>query len=281
MPPPSAPSANEIPTCRATVPKAVAQDAPPREAKAGHLRVTEHYLCAEGEGGTVGALTYLVRLSGCDLRCSWCDTKFSSFYDDEEQQVAAAAIEQAALKSGAAWVSLTGGEPTFRSDAELKTLAALAGHLRRQGLKVKVESNGRRLPALLRNCVDLWSLAPKWDARKNGDAVRTPAMNYNEAALAEFSRAYGPGQLQLKFVVSYDGHAPQAADLKRAQSILKPLAKVPVFFIPEAYAAGDYLERTRTLERAVQALVKKGLKGWDCRVQPQLHRLLHGDERGR
>ena len=175
------------------------QSAPLPVPKPGHLRVTEHYLCAEGEGRTLGALTYLVRLSGCDLRCSWCDSKFSSFYDDEERQVSATVIEAAALKSGASWVSFTGGEPTYRSSDELKTLAGLAQRLRKQGLKVKVESNGRRLPAVLRRSVDLWSLAPKWDARQSGSAARTVAMDYDEASLAEYVKRYAPEHLQLKF----------------------------------------------------------------------------------
>jgi hypothetical protein len=56
---------------------------------------------------------------------------------------------------------------------------------------------------------------------------------------------------------------------------------MPVFFIPEAYAPGDYLGRTRALEQAVMKLGQRGLRGWDLRVQPQMHRVLHGDARGR
>jgi 7-carboxy-7-deazaguanine synthase len=249
--------------------------------RAGRLRLTEHYLCSEGEGSTLGALTYLVRLSGCDLRCSWCDSKFSSFYDDEERAVPAADVEAAALKSGAAWASFTGGEPSFRSEAELKTLAGLARKLRRRGLKVKVESNGRRLPPALDGVVDLWSLAPKWDGRRTGAGARTGAMDYDEDALAAFARRYAPAALQWKFVIGAEGLEPRAADLQRAAGILKPLAKAPVFFIPEAYAPGDYLARTRALEQGVMALGRGPLKGWDLRVQPQMHRILHGDQRGR
>ena len=263
------------------MPKAVLQSALLPVPKAGHLRVTEHYLCAEGEGRTLGALTYLVRLSGCDLRCSWCDSKFSSFYDDEERQVSAASIEAAALKSGAAWVSFTGGEPTYRSSDELSTLAALAKRLRKRGLKVKVESNGRRLPPVLKSCVDLWSLAPKWDGRLPAAKARTKAMDYDEAALALFAKRYAPAELQLKFVISFQGITPLAEDFKRVQAILKPLPFTPVFFIPEAYAPGDYLARTRALEAAVQGLAKRALKGWDLRVQPQMHRILYGDSRGK
>lgn len=249
--------------------------------RAGDLRVTEHYLCSEGEGRTLGALTYLVRLSGCDLRCSWCDSKFSSFSEEEARDASPAAIEKAVLASGAAWASFTGGEPTWRGQAELKALAGLCRRLRAKGLKIKVESNGRRLPPALRAVVDLWSVAPKWGP----GGRRSPAMDYDEEALAQLVRRYAPQRLQLKFVTTFKGLLPDAADLKTAAGLLKGLPaavrRTPVFFIPEAYAAGDYLVRCRALEGAVAALAKGPLKGFDLRVQPQMHRVLFGDQRGR
>jgi hypothetical protein len=250
-------------------------------AKHGVLRVTEHYACVEGEGSTLGALTYLVRLSGCDLRCWWCDSKFSSFREDEARELRPAELEAAALASGAGWVSFTGGEPTWRGASELKSLAGLARALRRQGLKVKVESNGRRLPKALASCVDLWSIAPKFDGRL-GQA--TAAMNWDPAALAVLARRPAGG-LQWKFVVTYAQAQPRQGDLAWAAGLLGALPKAgrrhPVFFIPEAYAGGDYLLRVKALEAAVAGLATGALKGWDLRVQPQWHRVLHGDERRR
>jgi hypothetical protein len=254
-------------------------------SKKGRLRVTEHYLCLEGEGATLGALTYLVRLSGCDLRCWWCDSKFSSFREDEAVELEPADLEAAVLASGAAWVSFTGGEPTWRGHAELKALGQLATRLRARGVKVKVESNGRRLPAALRPCVDLWSVAPKWSWRapSTGEGPRGPAMDYDAAALAALAKAFAPDRLQLKFVITWRQGRPEPRDLATAAVILQGLPKLKarpaIFFIPEAYAAGDYLERVRQLEAAVLPLAAAGLKGWDLRVQPQWHRVLHGDAR--
>jgi 7-carboxy-7-deazaguanine synthase len=130
-------------------------------ARSGALRITEQYACYEGEGRTLGARTYLVRLSGCDLRCWWCDSKQSSFREDEAREWEPAAVERAALASGAAWVSFTGGEPTWRGLAELAALGELCRRLRKRGLKVKIESNGRRLPKEMDRAVDLWSVSPK------------------------------------------------------------------------------------------------------------------------
>lgn len=253
--------------------------------KKGRLRVTEHYLCLEGEGSTLGASTYLVRLSGCDLRCWWCDSKQSSFFEDEARELDPDEVERAALASGAAWLSLTGGEPTWRGEGELRALAGLCRRLRRSGLKVKVESNGRRIPAELDGLVDLWSIAPKWDGRRKGSAARTPAMDHDPGVLAAFVEAHAPARLQLKFVITDAAGAPRRTDLDRAGALLCGLPasarRTPVFFIPEAYAPGDYLERCRRLETEVARLAQGPLDGFDLRVQPQWHRVLHGDARGR
>lgn len=253
----------------------------PLAAKAGALRVTERYLCLEGEGRTLGAATFLIRLSGCDLRCWWCDSKFSSFREDEAREVPWQTLLKEALASGAAWASFTGGEPTWRTPAELASLARLCRGLKRAGLQIKVESNGRRWAQELEGLVDLWSLAPKWDGRAG---KLTELMRYEPPVLKRYVRALAPQGLQLKFVITYDKQSPRAADLAQAAELLKVLPaavkRTPVFFIPEAYAAGDYLERCRALEAALPAQLKK-LKGYDLRVQPQWHRVLHGDARGR
>jgi 7-carboxy-7-deazaguanine synthase len=252
----------------------------PLPAPAGALRVTERYLCAEGEGRTLGAATFLIRLSGCDLRCWWCDSKFSSFREDEAKELPWKTLLAEAKASGAAWVSFTGGEPTWRGPAELKSLGALCRALKRAGLKLKVESNGRRWLPELDGLIDLWSLAPKWDGRQG---QMTELMRYELGALKRYAREAGPSGLQLKFVITYDKLAPRAADLDHAAKLLRslpaPVKRTPVFFIPEAYAAGDYLARCRALEAAMPQLLKR-LPGYDLRWQPQWHRVLHGDARG-
>jgi organic radical activating enzyme len=245
-----------------------------KPARSGCLKVTEHYLCEEGEGRTLGALTYLVRLSGCNLRCWWCDSKQSSFYDDEEKMVPAERIFRDAMKSGASWVSFTGGEPAWRSQAELKTLARLCIRLKKSGKRIKIETNGLQDPVELKKAFDLWSVAPKWDSLKQG---QTRAMNYDIKVLKALAERLGAGAMQLKFVIDLgrEGLAEPARILKALASGPKP----PVFFIPQAYGAGNYLERCKKLASLVRVLAKK-VRGWDLRVQPQWHRVLYGDARG-
>lgn len=259
-------------------PQALPFPSEPRQVKAGRLWVTERYACFEGEGRTLGALSFLIRLSGCNLRCWWCDSKQSSFFEHEASEVSIAQLEREALASGAAWVSFTGGEPTWRPEAELKDLAKLCARLRAKGLKTKIETNGLLLPQALRQAFDLWSVAPKWDLRAK--APKPERMRLDAKVLGALGKAYAPQRLQLKFVIT--GSQPSGPDLAQACKILKAwrAPKPPVFFIPEAYASGDYVQRCRLLEAALQQRAKV-LKGWDLRVQPQWHRVVHGDARGK
>jgi organic radical activating enzyme len=251
----------------------------------GRLRVTEEYLCLEGEGASLGAPTYLIRLSGCDLRCWWCDSKQSSFFEAEAREITTASLARSALKSGAAWVSLTGGEPLWRGPREMAALKALLRKLKAAGRKVKVESNGRHWLPGLDPLVALWSVAPKWDARRRGAAQRSPAMDFDLDSLRGFAQGPGrQGRLQLKFVITGDAQgAPSPGDLARARGLLKALAPLdrglPIYLTPAGGLPGaDYLQRNRLLNHAVVRQARLW-SAWDVRVAPQWHRVLYGDER--
>lgn len=220
------------------------------------------------------------------MRCWWCDSKFSSFDESEAQDQPWDALRDAALASGARWASFTGGEPTFRSEAELDSLARLCRALRVNGLKVKVETNGLILPDALGAAVDLWSVSPKWDGSRPGDEASTPAMRFDSGALKEFCKRFGGGRMQLKFVITFGkDQQPRASDLEKVGAILAGLPEartVAVVLVPEGSVPGpEYLQRCRRLEEALLKSLKPAWEGWDLRVLPQWHRVLHGDERKR
>jgi 7-carboxy-7-deazaguanine synthase len=253
----------------------------PIPAKPGTLRITESYACIEGEGITLGAPTFLIRLSGCNLRCWWCDSKFSSFSDDEAREIAWEALRDQALASNTAWISFTGGEPTWRDAGELVSLAKVCHALRSAGRKIKVETNGLLLPEILADEVDLWSVAPKWDGSKEG---QTEAMRWDASMLAQFAGRFGnAGRLQFKFVITFNSAGkPRSSDLDEARKILQTASapsSVPVFLIPEGLTDQEaYLDRNRALQDKV-SLNLTSWSGWDLRVGTQWHRILHGDSR--
>lgn len=100
------------------------------------MRVVEVFTSISGEGSHAGGLSTFVRLAGCNLRCSWCDTPYAlSFMAGRDMTLEQ--VLRAVRREKAGHVTLTGGEPLASPDAE-----ALAEALVQAELEVEVETNG-------------------------------------------------------------------------------------------------------------------------------------------
>jgi len=101
------------------------------------LKTTEIFASVQGEGLRQGEPTIFVRLSGCNRRCGFCDTK-KAWRGGRETPVEKIAGEVLRLRRGspASWVCLTGGEPLAQD------VRPLVRRLHEEGLKVQVETNG-------------------------------------------------------------------------------------------------------------------------------------------
>lgn len=98
------------------------------------LRISEIFYSLQGETRTVGLPTVFVRLTGCPLRCRWCDTEHA--FKGGELLSIEAVLEQVAQFSPR-FVTVTGGEPLGQK-ACLQLLTALAD----QGYEVSLETSG-------------------------------------------------------------------------------------------------------------------------------------------
>ncbi|MET0120949.1 MAG: 7-carboxy-7-deazaguanine synthase QueE [Candidatus Thiodiazotropha sp. 6PLUC9] len=99
-----------------------------------HLRITEIFLSLQGEAKSVGLPTIFVRLTGCPLRCEYCDTQYA-FSGGEKMSVDAILEQVAALKIQR--VCVTGGEPLAQADCKL-----LLSQLCDAGYEVSLETSG-------------------------------------------------------------------------------------------------------------------------------------------
>jgi len=99
-----------------------------------NLRITEIFLSLQGESRSVGVPTVFVRLTGCPLRCQYCDTAYA-FHGGESLSLAAV-LEQVA-GYGVRHVTVTGGEPLAQ-----KTCLALLKQLCDAGHEVSLETSG-------------------------------------------------------------------------------------------------------------------------------------------
>src|SRR5580704_17941009 len=93
------------------------------------MRISEIFYSVQGEGILAGVPSVLVRTSGCKLRCSWCDTPYTSWKPEGEDLTLDAIIDRATAFPAARHVVITGGEPMIAQG-----VAELSERLRARGL---------------------------------------------------------------------------------------------------------------------------------------------------
>ncbi len=98
------------------------------------LRINEIFFSLQGETRTVGLPTVFVRLTGCPLRCGYCDTEYA-FHEGDVMQLPVILEKVAAYK--AAYVTVTGGEPLAQPNCR-ELLAQLCD----SGAEVSLETSG-------------------------------------------------------------------------------------------------------------------------------------------
>jgi 7-carboxy-7-deazaguanine synthase len=117
------------------------------------LKITEIFPSIQGEGLRQGEATIFIRLSGCNLKCDFCDTQYA-WEEGQPYSVAQVLNKVKKIREGfpARWACVTGGEPLLQDIDELTRA------LKKEGLKIQVETNAtlyRSLP------VDWYSVSPK------------------------------------------------------------------------------------------------------------------------
>lgn len=239
-------------------------------------RVMEIYNAAQGEGLFIGQFSTFVRLFGCNLRCSWCDTAYSinrkeweaaGFVGEPYQLMTAEElVDSIELRN----VVLTGGEPTIQPG-----IVELLDLLVERGKKVTVETNATRVPAEMRekegwravNYV-FWSLSPKLTSAHTGSFDRETV---------EWFLVKCP-QMQLKFVIA---HRDDIEMMRANLRALKREVSVPIVIQPEGSiidkGCDKYMMALQTLQGFASMLHKEC--GWDVRALPQLHTILYGQTR--
>jgi len=114
--------------------------------------IAETFVSLQGEGILAGTPSFFIRSSGCNLRCRWCDTPYTSWLPEGSRRSVADLVAEAA-GSGVGHVVVTGGEPLLQ-----RSIAALTRALMDGGFHVTVETAGTVAPPF--DC-DLLSVSPK------------------------------------------------------------------------------------------------------------------------
>ena len=239
-------------------------DSPGRDP--GSLLISETFTSLQGEGKRAGVPSWFCRLSGCNLRCVWCDTPYASWAPTGDARAITDLLEEARA-SGAPDAVLTGGEPLLHRGIE-----ALASGLRDLGMRITIETAGT---IDLAPACDLLSLSPKLsNSTPIGDprdptgawAARHEARRLPIGTLQNLIDSYP--ERQLKFV------ACERGDLAEIESLLAKLrnwAPDDVLLMPE----GVTVPRPESVRWIVEACIERG---W--RYCPRLHIQLFGNTRG-
>src|ERR1700682_433413 len=116
------------------------------------MKIAEIFYSVQGEGMLVGVPSVFVRTSGCNLRCTWCDTPYTS-WAPEGIEMSIAQIAAEVQRQGANYVVITGGEPMIAPG-----IVELTAQLKSQGQHITIETAGTVFAAV--TC-DLMSISPK------------------------------------------------------------------------------------------------------------------------
>ncbi|EWM52295.1 putative 7-carboxy-7-deazaguanine synthase QueE [Ruminococcus flavefaciens] len=99
--------------------------------------VVEKFVSINGEGQRAGEAAVFIRFRGCNLSCSYCDTKWANSPDAPAESMTAEEIVKYAASTGITDVTLTGGEPLLQPELHVLTdLLISSGH------RVEIETNG-------------------------------------------------------------------------------------------------------------------------------------------
>ncbi len=200
------------------------------------MRIQERFVSVQGEGTLVGVPSSFVRISGCNLRCVWCDTPKTSWAPEGEQESIAELVDWCV--TGPRHVVVTGGEPLVFAGT-----ASLCRGLRARGRHVTVESAGTVWCEGLE--VDLISISPKlahstpWErAVAAGKPSLADRHERDRIDLAVLARLIASFEWQLKFVVRTGDAEQLAADLAEIEGLLVALEipderRAQVLLMPE------------------------------------------------
>ena len=210
------------------------------------LRLTEIFFSLQGEASRAGLPTVFVRLTGCPLRCTWCDTTYS-FTGGEAASIESVLAEVA--KYPAREVCVTGGEPLAQKEC-LPLLSALCD----AGYNVALETSG---------ALDIAAVDPRvarimdLKAPDSGECVKNRWENLD---------LLNPRD-EIKIVIASRGDYEWARDLLRERKLdtLCPVLLSPAQGLVDPTALADWILAD----------------GLNVRFQLQLHKLLWGNTKGK
>jgi 7-carboxy-7-deazaguanine synthase len=227
------------------------------------MKIAEIFYSIQGEGRLTGVPSAFVRTSGCNLRCAWCDSDYTSWRSDGEKYSVAEVLDRVSAFP-VRHVVVTGGEPLIAPGIE-----ELCAGLHERGYHITVETAATVFKPV---ACDLASLSPKLanSTPHQREGGRFADMHDHLRLQLDVIRAFmNHSDYQLKFVVD------QPQDMREVLTILEKLPGVDrtkVLLMPQGVTRVELEQRAEWLS----ALCKEH----GFRYCPRLHIELYGNRRG-
>jgi len=204
------------------------------------LFISEVYESFQGEGPFAETPSLFIRTSGCNLRCSFCDTPYTS-WNPEGEQVSLDKLAQQIQTSSAPHVVLTGGEPMLAPQlTELSELCRAAGKV------ITIETAGTVDRSV--EC-DLMAISPKMQNSTPDDAtwsVRHEDTRHQPAVIRSLLARYNA---ILKFVID------QAVDVDEVTTYLEEFPEIStqqVWLMPQAKTQQELADKSQWVKAAAE-----------------------------
>ena len=218
------------------------------------MLITEIYRSIQGESSFAGLPCTFVRLTGCNLRCSWCDSEYT-FSGGRKMTVEAVEAEVRRL-APSGLVEITGGEPMLQEREIVRFMQRLVD----LGYTVLLETSGERplnkVPSAVHKIVD----------------VKCPGSGEGETFHLENLAALGPGD-EVKFVLADRADYEFARNFTRRHNLNGRVASV-IFspaFRKDATGRGDISQALLDPRQLADWIVADGL---DVRLGLQIHKFI-------
>ena len=227
------------------------------------MKIAEIFYSIQGEGRLAGVPSTFVRTSGCNLRCRWCDSPYTSWEPQGETTTVAEVLTRVESHPGR-HVVVTGGEPLLAPGIE-----ELCAGLRERGYHITVETAATVFKPIACN---LASLSPKlsnstpWEREGGRFARRHEELRLQVSVIQSFLEAYDS---QLKFVIDTPA---DVAEVLQLLAQLQPVAPEMVLLMPQGTTAEELHGR--------QGWLAEACKTHGFRYCPRLHVELYGNRRG-
>ncbi|OHB54316.1 MAG: hypothetical protein A2Y07_02605 [Planctomycetes bacterium GWF2_50_10] len=226
------------------------------------MYVNELFFSIQGEGKLASVPSVFIRISGCPLRCRWCDTRYA--WDDragEDMDVEQIVLQVSNFDTD--FLVVTGGEPMANPHLTM-LLTALA----RENKHITVETAGLAfIPDLP---VDLMSISPKLSNSLPSDPTLAAAHNasrLNIKAIRQLTAAY---PYQLKFVVEDES---DMAEIDEIVAQVPKLRAENILLMPQASKQEALVAKSAKIAKLA---VSRGFG-----FSPRLHILLWGNQKGK